>query len=81
MLESLARLGRGKEKRKPKWQNKNKRKGDDAMDVDHDKAPEDPAETRRREAVETITGAADQLLTRGQTDIYDAETRATDAAV
>ncbi len=73
VLESLARLGRGKEKRKPKWQNKNKRKGDDAMDVDHDKAPEDPAETRRREAVETITGAADQLLTRGQTDIYDAE--------
>ena len=73
VLESLARLGRGKEKRKPKWQNKNKRKGDDAMDVDHDKAPEDPAETRRREAVEAITGAADQLLTRGQTDIYDAE--------
>lgn len=73
VLESLARLGRGMEKKKPKWQNKNKPKGDDAMDVDHEKLPEDPAETRRREAVEAITGAADQLLTRGQTEIYDAE--------
>ena len=73
VLESLARLGRAKEKKKPKWQNKNKRKGDDAMDVDHEKTPEDPAETRRREAVEAVTGAADQLLTRGQTEIYDAE--------
>jgi len=74
VLEALARLGRGKEKKKPKWQqNKNKRKADDAMDVDIEKAPEDPAETRRREAVEAITGAADQLLTRGQAEIYDAE--------
>lgn len=73
VLESLARLGRGKEKKKPKWQNKNRRKADDAMDCDHDKASEDPAEIRRRETVEAITGAADQLLTRGQTEIYDAE--------
>ena len=73
VLESLARLGRAKEKKKPKWQNKNKRKGDDTMDVDHEKTSEDPAETRRREAVEAVTGAADQLLTRGQTEIYDAE--------
>ncbi|CAF9938818.1 hypothetical protein IMSHALPRED_001095 [Imshaugia aleurites] len=73
VLESLARLGRGKEKQKPKWQNKNKRKGDDAMDVEHDKAPEDAAETRRRETVEAITGAADQLFSRGQTEIYEAE--------
>ena len=75
VLESLARLGRGKEKKKkkPKWQTKNKRKGDDAMDVDRDGGPEDPAETQRRAAVEAITGAADQLLTRGQTEIYDAE--------
>lgn len=72
VLEALARLGKGKEKKKPKWQ-KNRRKGKDAMDVDHEKAPEDPVETRRREAVEAITGAADQLLTRGQTDIYDQE--------
>ncbi len=73
VLEALARLGKGKEKKKPKWQNRNKRKGDDAMDVDQEKAPEDPTETRRREAVEAITGAADQLFSRGQTDIYDAE--------
>ena len=73
VLESLARLGRGKEKKKPKWQNKNRRKADDAMDVDHEKASEDPAEIRRRETVEAITGAADKLLTRGQTEIYDAE--------
>lgn len=74
VLEALARLGRGKEKRKPKWQqNKNKRKGEDAMEFDMERLSEDPAETRRREAVEAITGAADQLLTRGQTEIYDAE--------
>ena len=73
VLEALARLGRSKEKKKPNRQSRNKRKGDDAMDVDHEKAPEDPAETRRREAVETITGAADQLFSRGQTDVYDAE--------
>ncbi|KAL9073456.1 MAG: hypothetical protein Q9161_002877 [Pseudevernia consocians] len=73
VLEALARLGRSKEKKKPNRQSRNKRKGDDAMDVDHEKAPEDPAETRRREAVEAITGAADQLFSRGQTDVYDAE--------
>ena len=75
VLEALARLGRGKAKKKPKWQNKNKNKRaqDDEMDVDAEKPAEDPAETRRREAVEAITGAADQLLTRGQAEIYDAE--------
>lgn len=74
VLEALARLGRGKGKQKPKWQkNKNKRKAEDAMDVDAEKVDDDPAETRRREAVEAITGAADLLLTRGQAEIYDAE--------
>lgn len=84
VLEALARLGRGKEKKKPKWQNKNKRKrnaeNDGAMDVDavdNDKPDEEAAaaaaETRRREAVEGITGAADQMLGRGQPEIYDAE--------
>ena len=72
VLEALARLGKGKEKKKPRWQ-KNKRKGEDAMDLDSDKPSEDPVEIRRRESVEAITGAADQLLTRGQTDIYDQE--------
>ncbi|KAF2181774.1 hypothetical protein K469DRAFT_588157 [Zopfia rhizophila CBS 207.26] len=72
VLEALQRLGKGKEKRRPKWQ-KNKRENGDAMQVDQDNTAEDPAETRRKDAVEAITGAADQLLTRGQTDIYDAE--------
>lgn len=82
VLEALARLGRAKDKKKPKWQNKNKRKRnaehDGTMDVDaagNDKPDEEAAaaETRRREAVEGITGAADQLLGRGQPEIYDAE--------
>lgn len=75
ILEALARLGRGKAKKKPKWQNKTKakRNGAEAMDVEE---PEDPAETRRRKAVEAITNAANQLLTRGQPEVYDAEKEA-----
>ncbi|KAL8712751.1 MAG: hypothetical protein Q9220_002959 [cf. Caloplaca sp. 1 TL-2023] len=75
ILEALARLGRRKEKKKPKWQNKNKNKrnGEDSMDVDPDKTVEDPRETKRKEAVEAITDAADQLLTRGQAEVYDTE--------
>ncbi|MCJ1284269.1 hypothetical protein MMC26_003600 [Xylographa opegraphella] len=75
VLEALARLGRLKDKKKPRWlnKNKNKRKGLDEMEVDAEKFPEDPAESKRREAVEAITEAADQLLTRGQNEIYDAE--------
>lgn len=82
VLEALARLGRAKDKKNLKWQNKNKRKRnadkDGAMDVDavgHDQPDEEAvaAETRRREAVEGITGAADQLLGRGLPEIYDTE--------
>lgn len=75
ILEALARLGRGKAKKKPEWQNKTKakRNGAEAMDVEE---PEDPVETRRREAVEAITNAANQLLTRGQPEVYDAEKEA-----
>lgn len=80
VLEALARFGKGKkkEKPKPKWQ-KNKRKANggeengEAMDVDPAQKEEDPAEKRRRETVEAITGAADQLLTRGDTEIYEKE--------
>lgn len=72
VLEALQRLGKGKSKQKPKWQ-KNKRKDNDSMDVDAEKAAEDPKEVRRREEVEAITEAADQLLTRGDAEIYDAE--------
>ena len=75
VLEALARLGRGKEKKKAKWQdkNRNKRKSSEDMDIEIRSTLEDSAETRRRKAVETITEAADQLLTRGQNEIYDAE--------
>ena len=75
VLEALARLGRGNAAKKPKWQKKNraKRDGTQAMELDTEKPPEDPAETRRREAVEAITNGANQLLTRGQPEVYDAE--------
>ena len=72
VLEALARLGRGKKKERPKWQKKRRESGEE-MDVDAQKDEEDPKERRRREAVEALTGAADQLLTRGQVEIYDTE--------
>ncbi|KAL9618484.1 MAG: hypothetical protein Q9160_006803 [Pyrenula sp. 1 TL-2023] len=76
-LEALARLGRGKAQ-KPKWQNKNKnkRKATNGTTTDVEMAEEekeDPVETKRKAAVESITEAADQLLTRGQAEIYDQE--------
>lgn len=85
VLEALARLGPGKGKnKKPKRQHtkaNNKRplnrsaenNNHNDMDVITGDTTEEPVETRRREAVEAITGAADQLLTRGQAEIYDAE--------
>jgi CD2 antigen cytoplasmic tail-binding protein 2 len=76
VLEALARLGKSQAKTKkiPKWKLKKKLNANDGMDVDAEKAPaEDPAQVRIREAVDAITGAADQLLTRGQTDIYEQE--------
>jgi CD2 antigen cytoplasmic tail-binding protein 2 len=70
VLEALARLGKSKQKKKPKWQ-KNKKKQSDSMDVDPEQTSQE--ETLRKEAVETITGAADLLLGRGETEIYDSE--------
>ncbi|KAF1983413.1 hypothetical protein K402DRAFT_166184 [Aulographum hederae CBS 113979] len=72
VLEALQRLGKGQQK-KPKWQQKNKnKKNGDAMDVDTEDGA-DLAETRRKEAVEVITDAADRLMTRGEDEIYDME--------
>lgn len=73
VLEALARLGKGKDK-KPKWQNKNRnrKKPENSVD-DTSMGQDDPAEARRKEAVEAITAAADLLLTRGQPEIYDEE--------
>ena len=77
VLEALARQGKGKRKeKKPKWQSKaknQKRNFQNGHAMDTDMNEEDPAETKRRNDVETITGAADLLLTRGQPEIYDAE--------
>jgi CD2 antigen cytoplasmic tail-binding protein 2 len=72
VLEALARLGKGQTKTKkvPKW----KLKKQNAMEVDgEEKVAEDPAQVKIREAVNAITEAADQLLTRGQTEIYEQE--------
>ena len=73
VLEALARLGKGKD-RKPKWQNRhrNRRRQESSTD-DITMGGEDSAEARRKEAVEAITAASDLLLTRGQPEIYDAE--------
>jgi CD2 antigen cytoplasmic tail-binding protein 2 len=76
VLEALARLGKGQTKTKkvPKWKLKKQRKGsNEDMDVDEEKKAEDPEQVKIREAVDAITGAADQLLTRGETEIYEQE--------
>ncbi|KXL50821.1 MAG: hypothetical protein FE78DRAFT_137082 [Acidomyces sp. 'richmondensis'] len=79
-LEALARLGRAKPRdtksKLPKWKQKKMHK--DKMEVDQPPGNEngttkDAAESARRNAVETITGAADALYSRGQHDIYDTE--------
>ncbi|KAJ5963900.1 uncharacterized protein N7479_003776 [Penicillium vulpinum] len=69
ILEALARLGKGL-RRKPKWQNK-KNKKNAAEDIEM--ADEDPNELARKKAIDSITGAADILMGRGQVDIYDTE--------
>jgi len=79
ILEALARVGAGAKKKKQAnkntWRQKKKNPGEETMEVDgKGKEAEDPAETRRKELVEKITGAADVLLTRGQPEVYD-ETR------
>jgi CD2 antigen cytoplasmic tail-binding protein 2 len=75
VLEALARLGKNQTKTKkvPRWKLKKQRQNSNDMDVDTEKPSEDPEQTKIREAVNEITGAADQLLTRGQTEIYEQE--------
>lgn len=85
-IEALARLGKGKkqEKKIPKWKLKKQKQkngagaggdgdGGDAMDVDHAKGPEDPEQVRIKEAINTITEAADKLLGREYAEIYETE--------
>ncbi|EGP85316.1 unnamed protein product [Zymoseptoria tritici ST99CH_1A5] len=76
-LEALQRLNKHKPKetKVPKWKKKKQQK--DAMDIDDAPATgdsqSDPAEEARRKLVESITGAADALYSRGQLEIYEAE--------
>lgn len=84
-LEALARLGkarRGGQKKIPKWklkkqqQKQQQQNGDgDAMDVDQAtaKEAEDPQQVKTREAINTVTEAADKLLGREYADIYETE--------
>ncbi|KAL9059119.1 MAG: hypothetical protein Q9162_001337 [Coniocarpon cinnabarinum] len=74
-LEALQRLGRGKKEKKAAFK-KNRRKGE--MDLDGEEKAvngdtDDSAEKRRKYHVEALTSAADALMTRGQTEIYDSE--------
>ncbi|KAK8093918.1 Lin1 family protein [Apiospora hydei] len=71
-LEALARLGRGqaKSKKVPKW--KQKKMKPEAMDVDAAEK-EDPEQVRIKEAIDSITDAADKLLSRDRPDVYDRE--------
>lgn len=72
ILEALARLGKGLS-RKPKWQNKKKNQKKSKETEDVDMAEENSDETRRKEAIDAITGAADILMQRDQPEIYDTE--------
>lgn len=69
VLEALARLNKTKVK-KPKWQNRKKRKESDGEYGDDAK---DEKEDERSKAIEAITEAADLLLARGQPEVYDIE--------
>ena len=77
ILEALARLGRSKDKKRAKWQTKSRNRRTQDMDLDSSPPAtikqDDPAETKRRATVEEITGAADQMLTRGHMEIYDTD--------
>lgn len=71
ILEALARLGKGIQ-RKPKWQTKKQnKKTKEAEDTEMNEENSD--EASRRKAIDAITGAADILMNRGQPEIYDTE--------
>jgi CD2 antigen cytoplasmic tail-binding protein 2 len=73
-LEALQRLNKGKSKEAkiPLWKQKKMREANGADGAAEGSAAT-PAETARKQAVTAITGAADQLYTRGQHEIYDVE--------
>jgi CD2 antigen cytoplasmic tail-binding protein 2 len=69
ILEALQRLAGSKGRQKPRW-HKNRKATADEMDAE---TGADEAESRRKEAVDAISSAADQLLSRGHEQIYEAE--------
>lgn len=77
VLEALARLGKSqiRTKKIPKWKVKKNQKQTehDSTSADAASSIENSEQVRIKEAIIAITGAADQLLTRGQMDIYDQE--------
>lgn len=68
ILEALARLNRGRPKQKAAWQ----KKKSGSMEVDPGSS-EDPVEMKLKASVEAITEAADELLSRGEQEVYDTE--------
>ncbi|RKF72378.1 LIN1-like protein [Golovinomyces cichoracearum] len=77
ILEALARLGKSQTRAKkiPKWKLKNKKQSgnEKSMNADTPNPAEDPEQIRIKNSIIAITGAADQLIMRGQMDIYDQE--------
>lgn len=77
-IEALARLGKGraKEKKVPKWKLKKQEKkhgNEEAMHVDQPKEAEEPAQAKIKQEIDAITEAADRLLGREFTDVYETE--------
>ena len=69
VLEALARLGKRREK--PKRQTKGKSSRNGRMESDQGSVDDASAETKRREAVESITWAADLLMSRDNPEVYE----------
>lgn len=69
VLEALARLNKG-HKKKPKWQNKSRKKH---ANGDADMTSNEEQEEARTNAIDAITEAADLLLARDQPEVYDTE--------
>lgn len=76
-LDALARLRKAqiKPKKVPKWKQKRAKNGGgaDAMDVDTEKASEDPKQVKIKEAINAVADAADKLMQRDFPNIYDTE--------
>ncbi|KAK2605958.1 hypothetical protein QQS21_003684 [Conoideocrella luteorostrata] len=74
-LEALARYGKSQTKSKkiPQWKLKKINKGAQNTEVDKEAAAaaEDPEQVRIKESINTVTDAADKLLSRDFEEVYD----------